>query len=199
MTKKRKFEVDLDAERTLYSSFVSAANSVSQLYTQAVQQQRKSAATASRQTLERVICYVLKESAENGTLTASTLLQYLQQEYESVDSLEPTAQPNPVYHFVPVPSQVPGSSLPTGVDDSGQDNIAKLNRQGMTVGFTSPPRRGTVAMETTELDRHVMDYGQHLHGQPMVETNVASSMPGMSSLQEDGKNFTQNYIGFNYH
>jgi hypothetical protein len=43
--------LDLDAERTLYSSFVSAANSISQLYTQAVQQQRRASAAASRQTL----------------------------------------------------------------------------------------------------------------------------------------------------
>lgn len=49
--KKRKYEVDLDAERTLYTGFVAAANSVSQLYTQAVQQQRRASAAASRQAL----------------------------------------------------------------------------------------------------------------------------------------------------
>jgi hypothetical protein len=55
MGKKRRAEVlDLDAERTLYSSFVSAANSISQLYTQAVQQQRRASAAASRQTLVRL-------------------------------------------------------------------------------------------------------------------------------------------------
>lgn len=51
MGKKRKLEVDIEAERTMYSSFVQAANAVSQLYTQGVQQQRKSAAAASKATL----------------------------------------------------------------------------------------------------------------------------------------------------
>lgn len=50
--KKRKLAiVDEQFERTAYSSFVQAANSVSQLYQQSVQTQRKSAATATRQTL----------------------------------------------------------------------------------------------------------------------------------------------------
>lgn len=51
MGKKRKHELDIDVERTMYSSFVSAANAVSQLYTQGVQQQRRAAAAASRATL----------------------------------------------------------------------------------------------------------------------------------------------------
>lgn len=57
MGKKRKFELDLDVERNMYSSFVTAANAVSQLYTQGVQQQRRAAAAASRATL--VSCAVL--------------------------------------------------------------------------------------------------------------------------------------------
>ena len=49
MSKKRKADsAELDMERTLYSSFVTAANAVSQLYAQGVQQQRRSASTASR-------------------------------------------------------------------------------------------------------------------------------------------------------
>jgi hypothetical protein len=51
MGKKRKLEVDVEAERSLYSSFVQAANAVSQLYTQGVQQQRRAAAAASKATL----------------------------------------------------------------------------------------------------------------------------------------------------
>jgi hypothetical protein len=51
MGKKRKYELDLDVERNMYSSFVTAANAVSQLYTQGVQQQRRAAAAASRTTL----------------------------------------------------------------------------------------------------------------------------------------------------
>lgn len=156
MAKKRKSEVDLDAERTLYSSFVSAANAVSQLYTQASQQQRRAAATASRQTLERIICFVLKESAENSTLNSSALLQYLQQEYESVDTCEHPSQHNPVYQLLPVPSH--GVSVPSALDGGNQDCNLKHPRAGNLSGaFTSPSRRGTTEMETTETERHVME------------------------------------------
>lgn len=51
MGKKRKYELDLDVERNMYTSFVSAANAVSQLYTQGVQQQRRAAASAAKGTL----------------------------------------------------------------------------------------------------------------------------------------------------
>jgi hypothetical protein len=56
MGKKRKSEVDLDAERTLYSSFSAAANSISQLYTQAVHQQRKATSVAAKQAIVSHCC-----------------------------------------------------------------------------------------------------------------------------------------------
>ncbi len=55
MGKKRKYELDLDVERSMYTSFVTAANAVSQLYTQGVQQQRRAASAASRGMLVRVM------------------------------------------------------------------------------------------------------------------------------------------------
>ena len=51
--KKRKVAalVDIEAERTLYHSFVSSANALSTLYASASLAQRRGAASASRQTL----------------------------------------------------------------------------------------------------------------------------------------------------
>ena len=49
--KKRKQGEDLEAQRTLYSSFVHAANAVSQLYTAAVQQNKRSEEQGARQAL----------------------------------------------------------------------------------------------------------------------------------------------------
>ncbi len=53
MGKKRKPELDLDVERSMYASFVTAANAVSQLYTTGIAQQRRTAVAASRATLVR--------------------------------------------------------------------------------------------------------------------------------------------------
>jgi hypothetical protein len=53
MSKKRKSESIPDVDRSMYSSFVAAANAVSQLYTQGMQQQRRAAAAGSQATLVR--------------------------------------------------------------------------------------------------------------------------------------------------
>ena len=110
MGKKRKAELDLDMERTMYSSFVAAANAVSQLYTQGVQQQRRAASAASRATLvrpelqatqcsllvlglscdpcmllilqEKVVSFVLRQEEGSESISKAALLQFLQHEYE---------------------------------------------------------------------------------------------------------------------
>lgn len=51
MGKKRKADATMDLERGLYCSFVAAANSVSQLYTQASAQQRQSRDAGARAAL----------------------------------------------------------------------------------------------------------------------------------------------------
>lgn len=51
MGKKRKADANMDLERGLYCSFVAAANSISQLYTQASAQQRQSRDAGARAAL----------------------------------------------------------------------------------------------------------------------------------------------------
>ncbi len=51
LSKKRKPELDLDAEKTLYGAFTQAASAVSTLYTLASQQQRKSRDAGAKQAL----------------------------------------------------------------------------------------------------------------------------------------------------
>ena len=63
MTKKRKAELDLDVERNLHSSFVTAANSISHLFTQAIQQNKKAQAAGAQQalvSLMRAMCGYLE-------------------------------------------------------------------------------------------------------------------------------------------
>ncbi len=51
MGKKRKADVDMDLERGLYTSFVAAANSISQLYTQASAHTRQTRDAGARAAL----------------------------------------------------------------------------------------------------------------------------------------------------
>ncbi|GFR46747.1 hypothetical protein Agub_g8370 [Astrephomene gubernaculifera] len=95
--KKRKLIVDHEAEKSIYGSFVSAANAVSTLYSQAVQQQRRASAQASRQALERVVAFLLAQNPGSEVVSKAVLLQFLQQEYESIEGGEhlPHAFPAP--------------------------------------------------------------------------------------------------------
>ncbi|GIM09768.1 hypothetical protein Vretimale_13586, partial [Volvox reticuliferus] len=86
--KKRKLIVDHEAEKSIYGSFVSAANAVSTLYSQAVQQQRRASAHASRQALERVVTFLLSQNPGSEMVSKAVLLNFLQQEYESIEGGE---------------------------------------------------------------------------------------------------------------
>lgn len=138
MGKKRKYELDLDMERTMYSSFVSAANSVSQLYTHAVQHQRKAATAASHQTLERVIRFVLHEFPGSDVIHKASLLQFLQQEHQALESQENTPQQLPA-GILPFAAQATQSSG----QDSEQDLAQKAARMtpSQSVSMLSPSRR----------------------------------------------------------
>lgn len=63
MTKKRKAELDLDVERNLHSSFVTAANSISHLFTQAIQQNKKAQVAGAQQALVSCYPFVTQQSS----------------------------------------------------------------------------------------------------------------------------------------
>jgi len=153
--------VDPESERTLYSSFVSAANAVSQLYTQAVQQQRKASAAASRQTIERITQFLLRECAASETISKSVLLQFLQQEYEGIEGCENAPHHFPV-HFLPVVSQ--GCQGSAEESTSTEPSTKSAGRPGQFASPSPARRSGSAAMET-------MDHG----GMETVSNNMTGS------------------------
>ncbi|EFJ42382.1 hypothetical protein VOLCADRAFT_119446 [Volvox carteri f. nagariensis] len=123
--KKRKLIVDHEAEKSIYGSFVSAANAVSTLYSQAVQQQRRASAQASRQALERVVTFLLAQNPGSEMVSKAVLLNFLQQEYESIEGGEHLP------HVFPAPQlSVVGPGPPAG------------ELQPDHSGFTSKAMRG---------------------------------------------------------
>ncbi|PSC67892.1 hypothetical protein C2E20_8429 [Micractinium conductrix] len=80
--KKRKASSD-DSERTLYSAFSHAANAVSQLYTAAAQQAKRSEEAGARQALERVAQFVVKEYGNAPAVPTAVLMEVLRQELQA--------------------------------------------------------------------------------------------------------------------
>ncbi|GLC46087.1 hypothetical protein PLESTM_001823900 [Pleodorina starrii] len=135
--KKRKLVVDHEAEKSIYGSFVSAANAVSTLYAQAVQQQRRASAQVSRQALERVVTFLLAQNPGSEMVSKAVLLNFLQQEYESIEGGEHLP------HVFPAPQiTVVGPAPPVGEAQPEHPGFSnKSMRGGGYCSGVSPSRR----------------------------------------------------------
>ncbi|CAL9124008.1 unnamed protein product [Musa textilis] len=109
MTRKRKTEevAPMDeADRTIYSTFRGAANSLSQLYTQAMHQQTLSFDAGGRHALEKLYRWILRQHEVESRLTVADVVTHIQNEmgYGGDDSLtspmlESQQQTQPASHF----------------------------------------------------------------------------------------------------
>ncbi|KAB2083292.1 hypothetical protein ERO13_A05G246200v2 [Gossypium hirsutum] len=80
MGKKRKsIATSLDeVDRTMYASFCSAANSLSHLYTQAMNQQKLSFQAGKRHGLEKIYQWIWRQQEGGSRVTTMDILSYLQ-------------------------------------------------------------------------------------------------------------------------
>lgn len=137
MGKKRKGE-DLENERNLYASFVSAANSISTLYTSAQQQIKGSKTEGARVALERVAAWVGQEYGNAAAVPVPVLLQFLYNELEGVEGMEAQGP-------VQLPFSLPGMMFggmqsPTMQEDTGDSNNHKRTAP-FGVAAPSPAKR----------------------------------------------------------
>ncbi|XP_038976194.1 uncharacterized protein LOC103696971 [Phoenix dactylifera] len=84
MARKRKSDATRldEVDRTLYSTFCSAANSLSQLYTQAMNQQKISFQAGERHALEKVYQWILRQHEEGSRVNIDDILTYIQNEMD---------------------------------------------------------------------------------------------------------------------
>lgn len=100
MAKKRKsIGTSLDeVDRTMYTSFCSAANSLSQLYTQAMNHQKLSFQAGERHGYEKLYQWILRQQEAGGRVGTVDVLTYLQNELDYCGD-EPSMSPRaPVLH-----------------------------------------------------------------------------------------------------
>ncbi|KAH9331008.1 hypothetical protein KI387_003116, partial [Taxus chinensis] len=84
MAKKRKSEnTGLDeVEKTMYTTFCSAANSLSHLYTQAQNQQKLAFHAGERHGLDKLYQWILRSQESGSRLTVADIYGYLQNELD---------------------------------------------------------------------------------------------------------------------
>ncbi|KAK9272935.1 hypothetical protein L1049_003314 [Liquidambar formosana] len=99
MAKKRKSDATRldEVDRTMYTTFCSAANSLSQLYTHAMNQQRLSFQAGERHALEKLYQWILRQQEEGSRATTIDIVAYLQNELE-YGGEEPPMSPRLQYH-----------------------------------------------------------------------------------------------------
>ncbi|KAE8730817.1 exocyst complex component 2-like [Hibiscus syriacus] len=122
MGKKRKsIATSLDeVDRTMYALFSSAANSLSQLYTQAMNQQKLSFQAGKRHGLEKNYQWIWRQQEGGSRVTTLDILSYLQNEldYGEEPSMSPTA-PSQQQHPQPT-MQLMNTSFMVSSGSSGQ-------------------------------------------------------------------------------
>uniref|UniRef100_A0A7N0T8Z4 Holocarboxylase synthetase n=1 Tax=Kalanchoe fedtschenkoi TaxID=63787 RepID=A0A7N0T8Z4_KALFE len=84
MGKKRKSDAARldEVDRQMYTSFCNAANSLSQLYSHAVSQQRLSFQAGERHALEKLYQWILTQEEERSRVAPVDILAYVQNEIE---------------------------------------------------------------------------------------------------------------------
>ncbi|EOY16817.1 hypothetical protein QUC31_001217 [Theobroma cacao] len=100
MGKKRKsIATSLDeVDRTMYASFCSAANSLSQLYTQAMNQQKLSFQAGKRHSLEKLHQWIWRQQEGGSRVTTMDILSYLQNELDYCGEEPPMSPRAPSQH-----------------------------------------------------------------------------------------------------
>ncbi|XP_074264431.1 uncharacterized protein LOC141586921 [Silene latifolia] len=138
MGKKRKsIASSLDeVDRTMYTTFCSAASSLSQLYTQAMNHQKLSFQAGERHGLEKLYQWMLRQQEEGARVATVDILTYLQRELDCLGdepSMSPRApvqnhSPQTPTHFTSSGLLVSGSSAQTPATQlprTEQENQAK--------------------------------------------------------------------------
>ncbi|KAG6607634.1 uncharacterized protein LOC111433447 [Cucurbita moschata] len=99
MAKKRKsIATSLDeVDRTMYASFCSAANSLSQLYTQAMNHQKLSFQAGERHAMEKLYQWMFRQQEGGSRVTTADVLNYIRNELDYCGE-EPSMSPRVAVH-----------------------------------------------------------------------------------------------------
>ncbi|XP_019177281.1 PREDICTED: uncharacterized protein LOC109172560 [Ipomoea nil] len=133
MAKKRKSEATRldEVDRTLYSTFCSAANSLSQLYTQAMQHQRLSFHAGERHALEKLYNWMLRQQEDGNRVNPSDIVAYLQHELDYGAEEPPTSQRLPLQQQQSQTSMhIPNSGFPVSSTSFGPATASNGLRSG---------------------------------------------------------------------
>ncbi|KAL6315589.1 hypothetical protein AAG906_000896 [Vitis piasezkii] len=128
MGKKRKsVATSLDeVDRTMYATFCSAANSLSQLYTQTMNQQKLSFQAGERHGLEKLYQWILRQQEGGSRVTTVDVLSYLQNELDYCGEEPPMSPRAPIaYQHAQQIMHLPSSGFLVSSGSSAHTNAGQ--------------------------------------------------------------------------
>ncbi|XP_010261019.1 PREDICTED: uncharacterized protein LOC104599958 [Nelumbo nucifera] len=155
MGKKRKSDATRldEVDRTMYTTFCSAANSLSQLYTQAMNHQKVVFQAGERHGLEKLYQWILRQQEEGSRVMTTDILAYLQNEIDYGGEEPPMSprlpfqnqQTQPTMHFMNPPmAQVSSGSFGPALVGQAPRSINSEHQSKNSVfsnALSSPVRR----------------------------------------------------------
>ncbi|XP_059640938.1 uncharacterized protein LOC132283071 [Cornus florida] len=160
MAKKRKSDASRldEVDRTMYSAFCSGANSLSQLYTQAMNQQRNSFQAGERHALEKLYNWILRQQQDGSRVATVDIIAYLQNELEYGAEEPPLSPRLPLQHQH---SQTAMHSNNSGIPVSSNSFGSVTAAQGLRSGHSDHQAKNSVF--SNALSSPVRRSLQHYH------------------------------------
>ncbi|VFQ80157.1 unnamed protein product [Cuscuta campestris] len=206
MGKKRKsLATSLDeVDRTMYSSFCSAANSLSQLYTQSMNQQKLSFQAGEREGLDKLYQWILRLQDGGSRVTTVDILNYLQAElnYGEEQSVSPRPPPHTSPHSQPMHVTNTASSastaLPSGAVQGGVRADHYYEQQSKNNVFSnalsSPIRR---SLQNYHLARGDCYYSSSHDHPPANVVIIKNGEPNLQHQNRDSNYNNSSNNGYN--
>ncbi|XP_010268579.1 PREDICTED: uncharacterized protein LOC104605493 [Nelumbo nucifera] len=191
MGKKRKSDATRldEVDRTIYTTFCSAANSLSQLYTQAMNHQKLVFQAGERHALDKLYQWILRQQEEGTRVTTTDILAYLQNEID-YGGEEPSMSPRqpfqnqhsqPTMHFVnPAGAQISSGSFGLAAAGQGPRSVHSDNQAKNSVfsnALSSPVRRS--------LQHYHLTQGGYYPNSGMPSGNVARNVEASFSHHQN--------------
>ncbi|KAF7126470.1 hypothetical protein RHSIM_Rhsim11G0087400 [Rhododendron simsii] len=177
-----------EVDRTMYSTFCGAANSLSQLYTQAMNQQKLTLQAGERHGLEKLYQWILRQQEGGSRVNTNDILNYLQTELDysgEEPSMSPRLphqnhHPQSTMHGFPFSSgpsgaSIPGSGFQTEHSDPQPKNYVFSN------ALSSPIRRSLQNYHISQGDYHPTSVQSSVNGFTNNEPNSVQHLNGDSN------------------
>ncbi|KAL2528080.1 hypothetical protein Fot_20778 [Forsythia ovata] len=166
MAKKRKSDATRldEVDRTMYSTFCSAANSLSQLYSQAMHHQRLSFQAGERHALEKLYSWMLRQQEDGVRVATGDVLAYIQNELDYGTEEPPQSAMQSTHSGTPVSSNSFGpATFGQGLRSGNSDNQTK--NSVFSNALSSPVRRTLQHYHLTHGSSHTNNIIPSVNGQ----------------------------------